>query len=339
MVAKWYHLSQTPVSGYSKQVRKVAVILFPQKVDQKRLRTLVDKELARTAETNPTTLLWLPTSNTKTSQGRAWEAVKKGASLIIVVGGDGTARGVFEVVQGTDVEVALIPVGTGNVLARNLGIPLNSLPRSVQLAFRGTARQIDLGIATLSYSDGRPKQQHVFAVMAGLGLPAKIMMNANTELKRRFGWVAYIDAGMRAIPLHYDTLDVSVNGRASQAVHVVALLVGNCGFLPGPITLMQDAKLDDGILDLAAVGPRRWWNWIDFWNRVTWISQLVKRVRAWRQIMDDTADVRTMENLSGRQVEVWAEHAVAAQLDGDPFGMVSSAKFEALPKALKIRCP
>ena len=314
---------------------KVAVIFYPQKVDQKRLRTLVEKQLTH----NPRPLLWLPTSATKTSQDRAWEAVKKGAGLIIVAGGDGTARGVFEVVQGTEIEVAIIPVGTGNVLARNLGLPLNNLSKAVQLAFRGTARHIDLGLATLDFGDGKGKQQRVFAVMASLGLPAKIMMNTNVELKRRFGWVAYIDGGMRSIPVHFDHMDVSVNGRASQQVRVVALLIGNCGFLPGPITLMQDAKLDDGILDLAAVGPRRWWNWIDFWNRVTWMTQVVKRVRGWRKIMDDTADVRTLENLSGRQIEVWPAHPVAVQLDGDVFGMVATAKFETLPRALNIRCP
>ncbi len=314
---------------------KVAVILYPQKVDQKKLRALVEKQLA----SNPRPLLWLPTSATKSSQDRAWEAVKKGASLIIIVGGDGTARGVFEVVQGTAVEVAIVPVGTGNVLARNLGIPLNNLGKAVQLAFRAKAQQIDLGLATLDFGGRTGKQQHVFAVMASLGFPAKIMMNTNLELKRRFGWVAYIDGGMRSRPVHLDAMDVSVNGRASRTVKVVALLVGNCGFLPGPITLMQDAKLDDGILDVAAVGPRRWWNWIDFWNRVTWMTQVVKRVRGWRKIMDDTADVRTLENLSGRQVEVWPANPVAVQLDGDVFGVVAKAKFETLPRALNIRCP
>jgi diacylglycerol kinase (ATP) len=151
------------------------------------------------------------------------------------------------------------------------------------------------------------------------------------------GWVAYIDGGLRSLPVRFETMDVSVNSRPSKQLKLHSLVIGNCGLLPGNINIMPAARLDDGLLDVAAVGPRRFWNWIDFWNRVTWLSWLVAKVRGWRQIAEYTANVKTLENLSGKLIEVWPQHPVDIQLDGDALGKVHSARFEVLPHAVKIR--
>jgi diacylglycerol kinase (ATP) len=331
-------------------VSKVAVIFYPQKVDKSRLERAVDSALAK-KQSKPAT--YYPTQAGSPGAQEARDAIAAGAELIIVAGGDGTIRPVLQELANhhlankdgpTPVRKAfstpalgIIPVGTGNVLARNLGLPLGNLNRSASIAVSGTNRSIDVGQVTMTFAGDRPNESHVFGVMAGLGLDAKIFANTNSRLKRRIGWVAYIDGGLRSLPVTFERLSVSVNGQEPRNLKLHTLIVGNCGVLPGSINLMPDARIDDGLLDLAAVGPRRIWNWIDFWNRVTWVNWLVTRVVAWRKILSQTANVKTLENLRGAKVSVRSENAVNIQLDGDPFGPVRNAEFEVLPLAVRVR--
>jgi diacylglycerol kinase family enzyme len=118
---------------------------------------------------------------------------------------------------------------------------------------------------------------------------------------------------------------------------LVSLLIGNAGWLPGNLSLMPDAKLDDGLLDVAAVGPRRFWNWLDLWGRVVFANQNVRPNRIGRQLMDATANVKTIENLTGSKLRVTPDRPVHLQLDGDVLGMVSEAEFEIVPRAITVR--
>jgi YegS/Rv2252/BmrU family lipid kinase len=312
----------------------VAVIFNPQKVDALRLAGIVNG-LLRRRKLDPA--LMLPTDSGNAQAGLVQTAIDAGCTLLLIAGGDGTLRTVLEAVQGTSLSVGLLPRGTGNVLARNLGIPLGSLAKATTRALDGNDRAIDIARVNFTTANGQ-KQSQLFAVMAGIGLDAKIMMNTDPKLKKQFGWVAYIDGGLRSLPARFETMDVSVNSRPSKRLQLHSLIVGNCGFLPGNINLMPEARLDDGVLDLAAVGPHRFWHWIDFWNRVTWIAFMVGKVRGWRKLAQQTANVKTLENLAGKVIEVWPEHPVDIQLDGDPFGKVHAAAFEVLPKALRVRC-
>ena len=315
-------------------MHKVAVIFNPEKVDGSRLQSIVNGLLG---QHNLLPALMLPTTAAQPGQLQANQALAQKCDLLLVAGGDGTLRAVLNAVANQNVTIGIIPRGTGNVLARNLGIPLGSISKAVRLALEGKDKSIDLGKATFTLAQTGAEESHVFGVMAGIGLDAKIFMNTDPKLKKQLGWVAYIDGGLRSLPVRFETMDVSVNSRPSKQLKVHSLAIGNCGLLPGNINIMPAARLDDGLLDVAAVGPRRFWNWIDFWNRVTWLSWLVAKVRGWRQIAEYTANLKTLENLSGKLVEVWPEHPVDIQLDGDPFGKVHTAKFEVLPHSVKIR--
>jgi diacylglycerol kinase (ATP) len=314
-------------------VGSTAVIYNPQKVDKARLQIAVDRALSQSGERRAT---YLPTTDSSHGHLQAQSALEAGNTLIIVAGGDGTIRAVAEVLAYTDVSIGLIPLGTGNVLARNLGVPLGSLSRAALKAVRGVSHRIDLGRVTLERADGS-SSSHSFAVMAGLGLDAKIIMNTDADLKRKLGWVAYVEGGLRSLPVRFERMDVSVNGHPVRRFKLHSLLIGNCGFLPGNINLMPDAQLDDGLLDIATVGPRRVWNWIDFWNRVTWVNFLRGRVVGASELADFTANVKTLGNLSGKSIEVNPLHEVDVQLDGDSFGQVIAARFDVLPQALSIR--
>jgi diacylglycerol kinase (ATP) len=314
-------------------VSATAVIFNPNRVDPVRLAKAVDSALAAAAMPAPH---YFETSAQEPGGSQAAQAIALGCSLILVAGGDGTVRHVAQVVANSQTPIGIIPVGTGNVLARNLAIPLGNMRKAAEKALQGKTHQIDLGRATLTRTDGTA-DSHVFAVMAGLGLDAQIIMNTDAELKKKIGWVTYIDGGIRSLPVRFEKMLVTVAGRSPKMFKIHSLLIGNCGFLPGNISLMPDAQLDDGLLDVATVGPRKLWNWIDFFNRVTWVNFLRGKLIGAAELADYTANVKTLTNLTGDQILVEPQHAVDAQLDGDGFGKVTSANFEVLPKALKIR--
>jgi diacylglycerol kinase family enzyme len=163
------------------------------------------------------------------------------------------------------------------------------------------------------------------------------MQNTSKRLKKAIGWVAYIDGGIRALPTIFEKMLVTVDSREPRKLKLVSLLIGNAGWLPGNISLMPDAKLDDGLLDVAAVGPRKIWNWIDFWGRVAFANENIRPNRIGRQLMDATANVKTLENLTGAKIRVMPEREVPLQLDGDAIGLVTEAQFEVVPKAITFR--
>jgi len=314
-------------------VGSTAVIFNPQKVDEERLRVAVDRALSQSGERRAQ---YFPTTDAERGGKQARAALSAGHTLILVAGGDGTIRQVTEVLAYTEARMGIIPIGTGNVLARNLGVPLGNLGRAALKAIRGENHEIDLGRVTIERTDGS-SDSHTFAVMAGMGLDAKIIMNTDAQLKRKLGWVAYVDGGIRSLPVRFEKMDVSVNGHPTRRFKIHSLLIGNCGFLPGNINLMPDAELDDGLLDIATVGPRRIWNWLDLWNRVTWVNFLRGKVVGASELADFTANVKTLGNHSGKSIEVKPLHEVEIQLDGDSFGRAIAARFEVLPQALNIR--
>ena len=232
--------------------------------------------------------------------------------------------------------MGIIPIGTGNALARNLKLELANINVAVKRGLLGNRHEIDLGLAKVIRPDGE-RAEHYFSVMGGMGLDAKIMQNTNPKLKKAIGWVAYVEGGIRALPTLFEKMHVIVDNREPRRLKLVSLLIGNAGWLPGNISLMPDAKLDDGLLDVAAVGPRRFWNWIDFWGRVAFANENIRPNKIGRQLMDATANVKTLENLTGSRIRVQPERPVHLQLDGDVLGMVSEAEFVVVPKAVTVR--
>lgn len=316
--------------------KRVAVIFYPDKIARRKLTAAIETEVMPLGW-EPT--LWLPTSAEEPGGEQALRAIAQGATHLLIAGGDGTIREVVEALclnhLGDKVTLGILPAGTGNVLARNLRIDLHDLPSAVRRALHGNRHPIDLGLVRLINEDGS-RAERVFSVMAGMGLDAKIFEKTDSKLKKAIGWFAYIDGGIKALPTLFERMDVSVDGREPRNLKVVSLIIGNVGWLPGKITLMPDANLDDGILDVAAVGPRRFWNWIDFWGRVTWVQNL-RENRQLRHLIDQTADVKTLENLNGRKIRVTPENPVFIQLDGDPMGSVVEAEFEVQPRAVTVR--
>ena len=314
---------------------RAAIIYYPGRVDLRKLRSAVEAiTLAQGWEPS----LWLKTDADETGAAQALRAIAQKATHIVVAGGDGTVRTVLEAVARSEakVSVGIVPVGTGNVLARNLGIALDDLRTQVKRALEGIAHPIDMGLARIILEDDSRIEKY-FAVMAGLGLDAKIMLNTDAARKQRLGWIAYVESGFKTLPLQYQRLTIQVDGRETRSVRVLTLLIGNVGWLPGKLSMMPDAAMDDGLLDVAVIGPRRIWDWIDFWTRVTIGNNVVRTTRAGRKLLDATANVKTLENLTSKKIRVTPESRVELQLDGDAIGVVQEVEFEAIARAVSVR--
>jgi diacylglycerol kinase (ATP) len=116
----------------------------------------------------------------------AREAVRSGVDLVLASGGDGTVTACAGGVAGSGIPLGVLACGTGNLLARNLGLPL-SLDEALTVALTGSERRLDVGTA-----NGRP-----FVVMAGIGFDAAMLEGASEELKKRMGWAAYALSALR----------------------------------------------------------------------------------------------------------------------------------------------
>ena len=252
----------------------------------------------------------------------------------IVAGGDGTLRQVVQHLMENHIKIpiGIIPVGTGNILARNLGISLD-VEQAAKTALNGEIREIDIGKAKVA-----AEPPLFFTGIAGLGLDAKIMEKTDSKLKRRIGWVAYIEGGIRALPAKFQKFNVTVDGAEPRKVKVLTLIIANTGTLPGHVELIPDARVDDGNLDVAVIGPKWIWNWVDVLGRITWQNRFVRPLVLGRRIMDATADLKSLEYLRGKKIKVDAETKCTLQVDGDPIKAVSKVSFEVIPKALLVAC-
>jgi len=233
-----------------------------------------------------------------------------------------------------------VPLGTGNLFARNLGIPVNDQFDAVVLAFSGLDRAVDVLVADLTRPDGSI-ESHVSLVMSGIGIDATMIATTNPELKRRVGWLAYVDAGLRAIPASKPFRAVHrMDGGRPRRSRVSSMLIANLGYLPGNLELIPDAELDDGHLDVVRLQPRNAWGWLLIWRKVAWENRVLAKSAIGRQLIDLTGGNRRREIVysRGRSVDVSIEgEPQEVEIDGEEFGVVTAARFAVDPAALIVR--
>lgn len=302
------------------------MIFNPDKISATRLERLVKKHAKEPfdlIETDPAT----------GGQQAASAATASGAKRILVAGGDGTLRNVVQATDGLGVYIGIIPIGTGNILARNLKLPLG-VEAAIKKALNGSPYEIDLGLARSIDLDGSHRS-YLFTGIAGVGMDARLLQNTSKDRKKQIGWIAYIEGGIKSLPLKFEHFDISLEGK-ERTLKSYSLLVGNAGWLPGAVSMMPDASLDDGKLDVAAIGPRRIWNWVDFFSRITWQNRVVRPLALGRKWMDHTANVKTLENLSSARIRIRPHNPAPMQLDGDGIGEVVEVDFSLKPKALTV---
>ena len=309
----------------------MAVIFHPSKIT----RAKIEAAFSKAGFAN---LSYFP-SDHKTGGFKATKkAIEAGATHIIVAGGDGTVRACVQAVfeDEAPVSLGLVPIGTGNILARNLKLPINNLEKCIKRSVVGDTYEIDLGVAKAINQHGELSNFY-FTGIAGIGMDARIMQRTLPELKRRVGWIAYLEGGLRSLPMKFEKFEVLVDDQSPRTLKSYSILIGNAGWLPGQISMMPDARLDDGKLDVAAIGPRKIWDWVDFVARVTWQNKVVRPLALGRKWMDQTANLKTIENLGGARIRVKPHHLSPLQLDGDVIGEVLEVDFSLKHKVLRIR--
>jgi diacylglycerol kinase family enzyme len=312
-------------------VQNIAVIFHPSKIS----RAKIEAAFSKAGFPN---LVYFPSDHKTGGLKATKKAIEAGANHIIVAGGDGTVRACVQAVfeEEAAVSLGLVPIGTGNILARNLKLPINNLDKCIKRSVSGDTYEIDLGVAKAINQHGELTKFY-FTGIAGIGMDARIMQRTLPELKRRVGWIAYLEGGLRSLPMKFEKFEVLVDDQAPRNLKSYSILIGNAGWLPGQISMMPDARLDDGKLDVAAIGPRKIWNWVDFFARVTWQNKVVRPLALGRKWMDLTANLKTIENLGGSRIRVKPHHLSPLQLDGDVIGEVLEVDFSLKHKVLKIR--
>ncbi len=316
----------------------VAVVCNPVRVDLPRVRAAVE---AAAEQAGVTELLWLETTPEQGGQAQVGEALDRGARLVLAAGGDGTVRAVAEAVRGTGATLALLPAGTGNLLARNLGVPYTSVEEACRIAFEGATRSIDVGVAVAEAQDGTVSE-HAFLVMAGVGIDAAMIANARPALKRRFGWVAYVDAAFRSLPSATKVrIRFRIDGGHERSAHVSTILIANCGTLPGNMQLIPDGEVDDGLLDVAILQPASVFGWLAIWRKVTWENRVLRRSALGRRIIRFTdRTVRTrLSYLRGASVSLRVDEPEPFELDGDAFGTAVALEVRVEERSLRVKVP
>jgi len=313
--------------------RHAAVVYNPIKARLDPIRSaVIDQERANGWDRTR----WYETSSADSGRSAAAQALGEQPAVVVVVGGDGTVRAIAEVMHGTGIPVALLPAGTGNLLARELSTPLNDVAACIAAAFTGDDRGIDVGTADLEDETGT-RSTHAFVVMAGIGLDADMAQHTSAIAKKHLGWLAYVTSIARSIirnrlfHLNYRIDDERVS---STRAHTV--IVGNCGTLTGNLLLLPAAVIDDGLLDVVMMRPEGAFGWARIGTRLT-LQGIARQSRVTGSMMRRTPDLLSLAYVQGRQFEARFDTPHVIELDGDSFGHVTRVRMSLHPGALLVR--
>ncbi|MFZ7087664.1 diacylglycerol/lipid kinase family protein [Curtobacterium sp. RRHDQ10] len=313
---------------------RAAVVYNPVKIDLEAVRAVVQKE-EQSAGWDET--LWCETSKEDPGRGATQEAIDAGVDLVIAAGGDGTVRIVAETLADHDITLALLPSGTGNLLARNMDLTLDDVEHSLHTAFTGDERAIDLGrISIRTESDA--VEEHAFLVMAGVGLDAQMLAATDEDLKAKVGWLAYVSAMVTAFR-HSNDLRIRYQlddgGRSTIRAHT--LIVGNCGTLQGNVLLLPDATVDDGLFDILLLKPEGIGHWIQIIAKVLFENGIVRRTPLGKFFKGKEIDALNYQK--GAQLTVRFSEPQDIELDGDGFGVARGFRARIDAGALRVKVP
>jgi diacylglycerol kinase (ATP) len=268
------------------------------------------RELARQGIADP---FWLEVPKSKAAPSKVRRALAGGAELIFVWGGDGTVQRCIDVVAGSDAALAILPAGTANLLATNLDIP-QDIERDVAIGLHGERRKLDVG----RFNGER------FGVMAGAGFDASMIQGADGGLKDRFGRVAYVWTGSRSLRAKPFRAKIAIDGSSWYSGAASCILVGNVGRLFAGVEVFEDARPDDGRLEIGVVNADGITDWVRALAR-TAVGQA-----------DKSPLVRAT---SAKKIKVELDRKVLYEVDGGDRAKVKRFKIRVEPKAVTVCVP
>lgn len=302
--------------------KRVAVIFNPIKVNAQYGCKVVKEQLAEAGWDEP---IFYETEADDPGYSMAKDAVKNGAEIVIAIGGDGTVREVAAGIAGSDAALGIIPLGTGNLLARNLKLEYWDIEACVNSVLHGYTQPIDM-VRINMRNEARTETVRNFLVMGGAGFDAQIMTDANEELKARFGWVAYVQSGLKNVVAPRRPAKIVLDDETILDRKIRTVLIANCGEVQGGIKLTSSITARDGQLEVIVLTPRSLMGWL--------------RVSARFMLGPSVFDRRTpvVEHFIGKKVSVDFEGVpLPVEVDGDVLEPAIHLDAEIVPAAVNVR--
>ncbi len=257
--------------------------------------------------------IWRVVAKSRKAPKQVRKALAQGADLVFVWGGDGMVQRCADVLAGTSATMAIIPAGTANLLAANLGIPAD-LRAAVRTGLDGRRRLIDTG-------SGNGER---FAGMAGAGFDARMIADADRETKERLGRAAYLYTGLRNVTVRPVRAVVKVDGSRFFAGQVSCVLAGNVGRVIGGIEAFPSASPDDGVLEFGVVTAKSAAQWARTLGRLA---------------LGSAAKSPFVRVTGGSRLVVKFDRPVRYQLDGGARKRVTELRIKVRPASLSVCVP
>lgn len=267
----------------------------------------------------------------------AQEALAHGADVVVAVGGDGTVRTVASAVAGTGHALGIIPIGTGNLFARNMGIPVGDIEAALTVATSHGSRNVDMGRMAILDNENED-HGHAFLIIAGIGFDAAMIDDTDPELKKNISWLAYFVGGVKNLfaPKYHGTVTItSADGstHSRSGLTFRTFMAGNCGEIP-MFSLMPSASVDDGILDFEIIDTTGGIiGWTNLFGDI--VYQTVTRKPEQNPISINSK----VDQIQGISAELTLEKPALAEVDGDILGESQHIRISVEKHALIVRVP
>ncbi len=268
------------------------------------------RRLANEGVTDP---IWLEVTKSKRAPARVREAMEQGAELVVVWGGDGMVQRCIDALAGSAPALAVIPAGTANLLATNLGIPID-IAEAVRIAVGG--RRVPLDVGTINGER--------FAVMAGVGFDALMIRDADAGLKDRVGKLAYVITGAKNLRAEQFRARVKVDRVTWFDGEASSVLIGNVGTVMGGIEAFDQARPDDGVLEIGVVTAD---------GLIEWARTLT------RAAVGTTARSPFVETTSGKRIRIRLDRTMPYELDGGDRTAARKLAIDVEPAAITVCVP
>jgi diacylglycerol kinase (ATP) len=257
--------------------------------------------------------LWFEVPKSRKAPKAAQRAVSDGADLVFVWGGDGMVQRCIDTLAGTGATLAIVPAGTANLLASNLDIPKH-IEDAVAIGLHGQRRPLDVGVLN----------GERFAVMAGTGFDALMIRDADNGLKDKLGRAAYVWTGLKHVNRSAVGMRIKIDGATWFEGDATCVLLGNVGTITGGITAFDDARPDDGLLDVGVVTAD---------SAVQW-ARVLGRMVASRSEKSPFVQVA-----QGRKIKVNLDRAMPFELDGGDRPETEHLRAHVEPHAITVCVP
>ncbi len=258
--------------------------------------------------------MWSEVDKSRKAPKRVRDALAAGAELLLVWGGDGMVQQCADVAAGTKVPMAILPAGTANLLATNLGIPLD-IGEAVKIALHGVRHPIDVGTIN----------GETFTVMAGAGFDGTMIAEVDGATKERLGRIAYVRGSVKAMGAKRTKARILVDGSPWFEGPASCVLVGNVGTVIGGLRVFETATPTDGLLDVGVVSAEGRLQWLRVLGRVVAHSDVDKSP--------------LVQSTKARKIDVRFGDKVRYELDGGARSKTRDLKVRVRPGALIVCVP